>query len=97
MTTFELTVLSPVGEVFKGDVISLMLRGAEGDLAVFAGHVPFVTTVKPGKCVITLPSEDEMEGELTTGILDVGKDGVKLLVGSSDAFKLPDTKGVSGE
>ena len=97
MTTYELTVLSPVGEVFKGDVISLMLRGAEGDLAVFAGHVPFVTTVKPGKCVITLPSEDEMEGELTTGILDVGKDGVTLLVGSSDAFKLPDTKEVSGE
>lgn len=97
MTTYELTVLSPVGEVFKGDAISLMLRGAEGDLAVFAGHVPFVTTVKPGNCVITLPSEDEMEGELTTGILDVGKDGVKLLVGSSDAFKLPDIKEVSGE
>ena len=97
MTTYELTVLSPVGEVFKGDVISLMLRGAEGDLAVFAGHVPFVTTVKPGKCVITLPSEDEMEGELTTGILDVGKDGAKLLVGSIDAFKLTDTKEVSGE
>lgn len=97
MTTYELTILSPVGEVFKGEVISIALRGAEGDLAVFAGHVPFITTVKPGKCVITLASEEEVEGELTTGILDVSKEGVKLIVGSQDAFDIPDTEVNTGE
>ena len=87
MTTYHLTVLSPVGEVFSGEVISVLLRGAEGDLAVFAGHIPFVTTVKPGRCVITLADQSEAEGELTTGILEVTKEGVRLLVGQKDAFE----------
>ena len=86
MTTYQLTVLSPQGEVFSGDVISVMLRGAEGDLAVFAAHIPLITTVKPGKCVITLPDEEEVEGELVSGILDVGSDGVRLIIGNGDAF-----------
>ena len=86
MTTYQLSVLSPNGEIFNGEVISVLLRGAEGDLAVFSGHIPFITTVKPGKCVITLPSEEEVEGELTSGILDVGNEGVKLIIGNGDAF-----------
>lgn len=87
MKNYHLTILSPDGEVFNDDVICLTLRGAEGDLAVFAGHVPFVTTVKPGKCVVTLTNEDELEGQLNSGILNVGKDGVNLLVGDKNLFK----------
>lgn len=86
MTGYKLKVLSPDGEIFDGEVISLLLRGADGDLAVFAGHIPFITTVKPGKCVITLPDEKEIEGELTSGILDVGADEVQLLIGDKKAF-----------
>lgn len=86
MNTYPLSVLSPKGEVFNGEVISLMLRGADGDLCVLSGHIPFITTVRPGKCVITLPSEEEVEGELTTGILNVSKDSVKLIIGNDDVF-----------
>ncbi|MBP3266175.1 MAG: hypothetical protein K6A37_03670 [Saccharofermentans sp.] len=81
MTTYALTVLTPDKELFSGEVISLVLRGHEGDLAVFAGHVPFVTTLRPGKCVVTLSDEKELEWEVTSGILDVTKEGVKLLIG----------------
>ena len=86
MTTYKLSVLSPDGEIFNGDVISLLLRGADGDICILAGHIPLITTVKSGRCVITLPDEEEIEGELKTGILDVGKDNVKLIVGNDDAF-----------
>ena len=81
MTTYALTVLTPDKELFSGEVISLVLRGHEGDLAVFAGHVPFVTTLRPGKCVVTLSDEKELEWEVTSGRLDVTKEGVKLLIG----------------
>lgn len=87
MTSYTLTVMSPDGEVFKGDVISVLLRGAEGDLCVLAGHIPLITTVRPGKCVITLPDEEEKEAELTSGILHVTKEGVKLLIGERIEFK----------
>ena len=86
MTTYHLKVLSVSGELFDGDVISLSLRGAEGDLAVYAGHVPFITTVRPGKCVITLPDEREISSELSSGILEVAKDEVRLLVGQETVF-----------
>lgn len=86
MTSYQLSVLSPDGEIFNGEVISLLLRGADGDMCVLAGHIPLITTVKPGKCVITLPDEEEITGDLKAGILDVGKDKVKLIVGNDDAF-----------
>ena len=87
MREYQLKVMSPDGEVFNDKVIALSLRGAEGDLAVYGGHVPFVTTVKPGKCVVTLPNEEELEGQIKTGILNVGTDSVTLLVGDKDLFK----------
>lgn len=91
MKKYHLTVLSPDGELFNDDVICLSLRGVEGDLAVFAGHVPFITTVKTGKCTITLPDETELQKTLTSGILNVGKNEVSLLVGDKKEFAKVDT------
>ena len=52
MKTYQLTVSTPDGHVYDGDVVALFLRGAEGDLAVMAGHIPFATVVQAGKCKI---------------------------------------------
>ncbi len=87
MKDYHLTVMSPDGEVFSGDVVELSLRGAMGDLAVFAGHIPFITTVKPGKCTVIMADETELSGDIDSGILDVGKDEVRLLVGDKNLFE----------
>ena len=50
MTPFKLTVSSPDGNKFEGDVVQFTVRGTEGELAVLAGHIPFVTSVIKGKC-----------------------------------------------
>ena len=55
MNTFNLVISSPEGEIFSGEVVKIMLRGASGDLAVMAGHIPFVTSVKEGECKVTFP------------------------------------------
>ena len=86
MVDYQLKIMSPDGEIFNDKVIALSLRGAEGDMAILANHVPLVTTVKPGKCVVTLPNEEEMEGTLDGGILNVGSDSVTLLVGNRKLF-----------
>ncbi len=82
MNTFHLIISSPDGNKFDGDAVMLSLRGTEGDLAVMAGHVPFVTAVKKGKCEITLPDETVMEATLDGGLLNVSKDLVTLLSSS---------------
>jgi F-type H+-transporting ATPase subunit epsilon len=82
MKTFKLTISSPVGDVFSDDITKISLRGTEGDFAIMAGHVPFVTTIKPGECKIELENGKEKTGTAESGILTVTKDGVTLLSGS---------------
>ena len=48
MNTFTLTVATPDGNRFQGEAVGLFVRGAEGDLAVLAGHTPFITAVQAG-------------------------------------------------
>ena len=64
MKTYPLTVSSPDGNLFKGPVAQLILRGSEGDLAVMAGHIPFMTAVQPGACRITLEDGTVFVGTL---------------------------------
>lgn len=82
MNTFLLTVASPDGNAFQGEAVSLSVRGAAGDLMVMAGHIPFVTTVKAGRCTIELPDGERLDGKLDGGILTVGAENVTLLSGS---------------
>ncbi len=83
MKTFKLTVSSPDGDIFSGEIVNLSLRGAMGDLAVMAGHIPFITSVVPGECKIEFEDGEERIGSTEGGILTVGNDGcVTLLAGS---------------
>ena len=82
MSTYKLTVSTPDGNVFDGEVSALFVRGAAGDLAVLAGHVPFVTTVQAGKAEIELEDGTRLVGTTDGGILTVGKESTTLLSGT---------------
>ena len=82
MNTFKLTVAAPDGNIFDGDAACLSLRGTEGDLAVMAGHVPFITAVKPCTVTLELPDETIREGSVDGGLLTVAADSVTWLAGS---------------
>lgn len=88
MEKFRLKILTPEGTVMDKDVAGLYLRGAEGDLAVFAGHIPFVTPVKPGKCTVVSSDDnsadgfDDVEGMISEGMLRVTSKEVLLMVRS---------------
>ena len=82
MHEYLLIVSSPDGEIFRGEVAALFVRGVEGDLAVLAGHTPFVTTVKPCECRIVKADGEEISGKTDGGILTVSSDKVIFLSGS---------------
>ena len=84
MNTFFLTISSPDGDIFKGEAVFLSLRGSEGDLAIMAGHTPFLTSVMSGECKIVFPDDSEQLAHLDGGLLTVSKDNVTLL---SSGFK----------
>ena len=78
MKTFPLIISSPDGDLFHGEAEMVILRGTEGDLAVMAGHVPFVTAVVPGRCVV-VTEEERKEGIIEEGLLTVDADKVTVL------------------
>ncbi len=84
MNTFKLTISSPDGNIFQDEAVMLSVRGIEGDLAVMAGHIPFITAVKECECKIELEDGTEKKGHTDGGLLNVAKKEVILL---SDCFK----------
>ncbi len=84
MSSYTLKITSPDGVVFEDSVEMLSLRGAAGDLAVLAGHIPFVTSVQKGVCKVVLADGTEKEAETDGGLLTVGSDETIFL---SDTFK----------
>ena len=82
MKAFALKISTPVGDVFSGDVLFVSVRGAEGDLAVMAGHIPFVSPIKPCDCKITLEDGTEKLGHTDGGILTVSAEKTVILTGS---------------
>ena len=82
MKAFALKISTPEGDVFSGEVLSVSVRGAEGDLAVMAGHIPFVSPIKPCDCKITLEDGTEKIGHTDGGILTVSADKTVILTGS---------------
>ncbi|MCR5060580.1 MAG: F0F1 ATP synthase subunit epsilon [Saccharofermentans sp.] len=82
MKTYKLTISTPDGHIFDDEVVSLSLRGSDGDLAVLAGHINFATVVKAGKCSIETGSGEKMTATVGGGILTVGDEGTVLLSSS---------------
>ncbi len=82
MNSFKLTVSSPDGHKFSGEVVKLDVRGTEGELAIMAGHIPFVTSLVKSPCTIWLSESEKKTATLDGGLLTVDSDAVTLLAGS---------------
>lgn len=82
MNTFKLTVSSPDGNKFSGEIVKLDVRGVEGELAIMAGHIPFVTSIVKAPCAIWLDEDTKKTAFSDGGLLTVDTDSVTLLSGS---------------
>lgn len=82
MNTFKLTIASPDGNKFSGNAVKLDVRGTEGELAIMAGHILFVTSIVRCPCTIWLEDGSKMTATADGGLLTVGSESVTLLSGS---------------
>lgn len=87
MSTYHLTISTPDGNKFSGDVTRLLVRGTEGDLAVLAGHIPFATAVIACDIKVELPDGAVLTAPAEGGILTVGETEVVLLSSGIDDLK----------
>ncbi len=82
MKTFKLIISTPSGNVYENEVSQLSVRGVEGSLSVLAGHIPFITTLVPGKIRVETEDEDVFF-DLSDGILTVTKEKTTILCGKA--------------
>ena len=87
MNSFDLTVSTPDGIVFSGDAHNISLRGAEGDLAVLPGHIPFITPVTAGNVSVETKDGEVNKFSVGPGILTVSPERVTLLVSSASSIE----------
>ena len=81
MRTYLLKITSPEGDIFSDNVAMLSVRGTEGNLAIMAGHIPFVSYVKPCDAKILFENGEEKVGTLSGGVLVVSPEKTILLSG----------------
>ncbi len=81
MKNFHLQIVTPDGLVYDGEAGQVSVRSIDGDIAILAGHIPYVTALKDGDCRVYI--DDEIKhAHCSGGLLTVTKDDVRLV--SSD-------------
>src|SRR5256885_4671216 len=48
MATFDVSLVTPDGPVFEGEVEMIVVPGAAGEIGVLARHAPLIATLKAG-------------------------------------------------
>jgi len=78
MATFHFELVSPERLVFAGEVSQVDVPGEEGEFGVFAGHAPYIATLKPG--VLTIYGEDGPQRLVVQGgLAEMGPTGLTVL------------------
>jgi len=87
MDKLKLEILTPNGEIFNGEVISVVLPGKEGEFGVLAHHASLTTLLDAG--VIDIEKEDKtIESILINwGMAQVDEDKTIVLVEGAVAIR----------
>ncbi len=77
--SFQLTIATPDGVVFDGEVTSLVVPAAEGYLGIWANHAPLVATLREGRLTYRLSDGAERSGSVGGGAIEVLQNRATLL------------------
>ncbi|MBR1711274.1 MAG: ATP synthase F1 subunit epsilon [Clostridia bacterium] len=79
MSTFHLTISTPDGLLFDGEVVSLRLRMIDGDLGLLANHENYVSAVGAGEAVLVTEDGETKRAACIGGMLTMLDNKAKLL------------------
>ena len=87
MDTFKLEIITPNGDIFNDDVISVTLPGEEGEFGVLAQHSSVSTLLEAG--VLDIEKQDKtIESVLINwGVVSVDEEKVVVLVEGAVAIR----------
>lgn len=76
-------IITPEETVFEGDVESLTLPTAEGEITVMGGHVPLIGVLTPGT-VIARKGKEEWLFSCSRGVIEIDGKSIRVLADTAD-------------
>ena len=80
MATFEVSLVTPEGAAFEGEVEMIVVPGEAGEIGVLARHAPLVATLKAGSTRVHLGGTEVLEFATGPGFFKVETDKALALV-----------------
>ncbi len=77
--TFHLTIVTPQRVFFDGQVRSLLAPGGAGSFGILVNHAPMISTLLPGRLVLTQADGEKQFLSIGSGFLDVLNNEVTLV------------------
>ena len=79
MAGLHFELVSPARLLFSGDVASVTIPGTEGEMGIYPGHSPVLTTLRPGVVTVTRDGGASERIFVRSGMAEVNPQGLTLL------------------
>lgn len=79
MSSFHLQIVTPDGEFFDGPAQRVRVRTINGDVAILAGHIPYVTALGTGEASVTTEDGADRKAAASGGMLSVTPEIVRVV------------------
>ena len=79
MAGLHFELVSPARLLFSGDVASVTIPGTEGEMGIFPGHAPVLSTLKPGIVTVNKDSGAPDRIFVRGGFAEVNPQGLTVL------------------
>jgi F-type H+-transporting ATPase subunit epsilon len=94
VATFEVSLVTPDGPVYEGEIEMLIVPGADGEIGVLARHAPLIAMLNAGSTRVHVKRETEvLEFATGPGFFKVEQDRALALVDDAvDARQIDDAR-----
>ena len=94
MASFDVSLVTPDGPVFEGEVEMLIVPGADGEIGVLARHAPLIAMLNAGSTRVHVKRDSEVREFATgPGFFKVEQDRALALVDDAvDAKEIDDAR-----
>lgn len=80
---FSIKIITPERIFYEGEATMAEFNTSEGEIGVYAGHIPMTVILKPG--VLTLTEEDgKKKAALHTGFAEIMPDSISILAEAAE-------------
>ncbi|MBI2718677.1 MAG: F0F1 ATP synthase subunit epsilon [Rhizobiales bacterium] len=97
MSGLHFELVSPVRLLFSGEVASVQLPGTEGDMGIFPGHAPVLSTLRPGVVVISREQGAAEKIFVRGGFAEVNPAGLTVLAETAIPLAELDAAALAGQ